>query len=171
MLFGKKKYNYLSILILYFKIVPGVVIIKIINNLIGSLLPTFSIIITAKFLDTALAVVGNRNKLSEIVFPLCAIIAIQLFNYYAGIIINLINIRAGNKIRKTAAPVIAEKKASVKFKYLEHQESADIINRATVNFEINLQGFFDQIFNAWNAIMVGVNRFCCNLYTVFHNIV
>ena len=138
--------------ILYFKLVPGAVIVKIINNIIGSVIPTFNIIITAMFLDAAVAAVGDRGKLSGVVFPLCAIIAVLLFNYYAGIIIGLVNARAGNKIRKIVIPAIAEKKAAVKFKYYEHQESVDIMNRAAGNFEGNLQDFFDRAFGGWAII-------------------
>ena len=152
MLFGKKKYNYLTVMITYFKLVPGAVIIKIINNLIGSVIPTFNIIITAKFLDAAVAAVADRSKISEVVFPLGAIIAVQLFYYYIGLLIGLINTRASNKMRKIVAPAIAEKKAAVKFRYYENQESVDIMNRAMGGFEGNLQGFFDQIFNAWGII-------------------
>ena len=152
MLFGKKKYSYLNMAVLYFKLVPGAVIVKIINNIIGSIVPTFNIIITAKFLDAAVAAAGDRDKLGEVYFPLVAIIAVLLFNYYAGIVISLINTRAENKIRKIVTPAIAEKKAAVKFKYYENQESVDIISRAAGSFEGNLQSFFDQIFGAWNII-------------------
>ena len=152
MLFGKKKYSYLSMVVLYFKLVPGAVIVKLINNIIGSIVPTFNIIITAKFLDAAVAAAGDRDKLVEVYFPLVAIIAVLLFNYYAGIVISLINTRAENKIRKIVTPAIAEKKAAVKFKYYENQESVDIISRAAGSFEGNLQSFFDQIFGAWNII-------------------
>ncbi|MDR1458717.1 MAG: ABC transporter ATP-binding protein/permease [Bacteroidales bacterium] len=152
MLFGKKKFSYLTMMFTYFKIVPGEVIIKIISNIVRSIIPTLSIIITAKFLDAAVAIVADRNKLGAVIFHLCAIIGISLFNYYVGIIIGLVNTRAGNKMRKVVSPKIAEKKAVVKFRYYEHQESVDIMNRAMGGFEGNLQGFFDQAFNAWNII-------------------
>ena len=152
MLFGRKKYNYLAFLVLYFKLVPGAVIAKVINNIIGSVIPTFNIVITAKFLDAAAAAAGDRDKLGDVYLPLGAIIAVLLFNYYAGIIMALVNTRAGNKIRKVAAPAVAEKRAAVKFKYYENQQSVDIMNRATNNFEDNLQGFFDRIFGTWNII-------------------
>ncbi|MCL2772557.1 MAG: ABC transporter ATP-binding protein/permease [Oscillospiraceae bacterium] len=152
MLFGKKKYNYLSMLILYFKLVPGACIIKVVNNIIGSIIPTFNIIITARFLNAAVASVSDRSKLNEVVFPLGAIIAISLFNYYIGILMGMLNTRTGNKIRKIVQPAVAEKKAAVRFRYYENQESTDITNRAMGNFEGNLQGFFDQIFNVWYIV-------------------
>ena len=150
MLFGKKKYNYLTVLIAYFKLVPAAVTVKIIKNIFVSILPTVNIIMVAKFLDSAVAAVNKTGEVSAIFFPLAVIIAIMLVNYYIEIFIGMLNTRAGNKIRKTVQPAIAEKKAAVKFRYYENQESVDIINRAMGNFEGNLQGFFDQIFGVWN---------------------
>lgn len=157
MLFGKKKYTYLSMVMLYFKIVPGAVAVKIITNIVGSIIPTFNIIITAVFLDNAIAVVKKRIEtgvleLGGVIFPLVAIICVSLFNYYIELVISLINTRASNKMRKIVVPVIAEKKAAVKFRYYEHQESVDIMNRAAGSFERNLQGFFDQVFGGWNLV-------------------
>jgi ATP-binding cassette subfamily B protein len=114
MLFGKKKYGYITMLVLYFKLVPGPLTVKIINNIISSVIPTFNIVITAMFLDAAVAAVGEPDKLSGVFFPLGAIIAVLLFNYYVGIIIGLINTRAANKIRTIVSPAVAEKKAAVK---------------------------------------------------------
>ena len=158
MLFGRKKYSYPAMIAIYFKLVPGAVIIKIINNIVGSIIPTFNIIITAMFLDSAVAAVADRSKISGVIFPLGAIIAVLLINYYIGILMGMLNTRAGNKIRKIVAPAVAEKKAAVKFRYYENQESVDIMNRAMGGFEGNLQGFFDQIFNVWNlaAQLIGL---------------
>ena len=152
MLFGRKKYNYLTMLILYFKLIPGTVTFRIIQNILGSVIPTFNIIITAKFIDAAVASVQGSGKLSEIYFPLGVIIAIILFNYYVGILMNILNTRARNKMRKIVDPIVAEKKASLKFRYYENQESVDIMNRAAGDFCGSLQGFFDQVFNVWGLI-------------------
>ena len=152
MLLGKKKYNYLTMLVTYFKIVPAAVTIKTIRNIIGSIIPTVNMLIVAMFIDRAIAAVDNPDKVSEIFFPLIVIIAIMLVNYYLDILMGMLNTRAGNKMRKIIDPAIAEKKASVKFRYHEHQESVDITNRAMWNFIMNLQGFFDQIFGVWNLV-------------------
>jgi ABC-type multidrug transport system fused ATPase/permease subunit len=150
MLFGKKKYNYFNMVALYFKIVPAAVVIKILYNIVNSFMPTLNIIITAMFLNNAVTAVENRGKIGIVVFPLIVIIAMKLFNYYAGIGIGMINTRASNKIKKIVTPAVAEKRASVKFKYYEVQESVDIMNRAMGEFEWNVQAFFDHIFSIWN---------------------
>lgn len=151
MLLGRKRYNYFTMLILYAKLVPAALAVKIAYNLVKSIIPTLNIIINARFLDAAVAVVSDYGKLSGVVFPLCAIIAVSLFNNYSGLVIRLVDTRANNKIRLIVAPAIAEKRARVKFRYYENQESVDIINRATGDFEKNLQGFFDQVFRVWGT--------------------
>jgi len=152
MLLGKKKYSYLTMLATYFKLVPGAVTVKIIQNLVGSALPTLNMIMVAMFIDRAIAAVGNPEKVSAIYFPLIVIIAVSLFNYYVGILMGMLNTRMQNKMRRIIDPAIAEKKAAVKFRYFENQESVDIMNRAMGNYWGNLQWFFDQIFWGWNMI-------------------
>ncbi|MCL1858662.1 MAG: ABC transporter ATP-binding protein/permease [Oscillospiraceae bacterium] len=152
MLLGKKKYNYMTMLIIYFKMVPAAVIIKFIKNIIVSVLPTVNIIMIAKFIDSAVAAVNKTGEVNAIFPPLFIIITIMLVNYYIEILIGMLNTRAGNKIKKIVQPAMAEKKASVKFRYYENQENVDIINRAMWHFEMNIQGFFDQVFGAWNLV-------------------
>jgi len=150
MFLGKKKYSFFSMIFLYFKIVPIAAIIKTANNIVRSVIPTFSIIITARFIDAAIIAVSDQNKINGIILPLVSIISILLFNYYSGVIIGLINTSAGNKMKKVLSPAIAVKKASIKFKYYEHQESVDIINRATGVLEGKFQEVFDEFFYAWD---------------------
>ena len=149
--FFKKKYSYITMLYTYFKLVPGTVIFKVLVNTIRAIIPTVNIIITAQFLDAAVIAVADK-KLSVVIFPLCLIIVINLFNFYIDILIDLINTKAENKIRKIVTPKLAEKKASIKYMYYEQQESVDLIERVTNYFEKNLQSFFEQVFSALNII-------------------
>ena len=152
MLFGKKKYSYMTMLIAYFKLVPSVATIKLVKNIIVSLIPTVNLIMTAKFIDAAITAVENPDKLSGIYFPLVTIIFIMLINYYIEIFMGILNTKAEAKIRKVIIPTLAEKKAAVKFKYYENQDSVDVMERVIGNFEGNLQGFLDKVFAAWNFI-------------------
>lgn len=149
MLFGRKKFNYFSMVLLYCKTVPFAAIAKTANNLIGAAVPTLNILVTAMFLDNAVAAVSHQVKLSEAYFPLAAIIALRMFDYYKGTVIGLISTRAANKLKKTVDPAIIEEKASIKFRYYENQDSVDIMNRAADGFGGNLQGFFDQVFDTF----------------------
>ena len=148
----KKKYGYLSVVAAYFKLVPVAVTVKIIRNLVGSALPTLNMLMVAAFIDSAIATIGGEGDIGSIFLPLCVIVSIMLVNYYIEILMGMLNTRAQNKIKKIVAPAVAEKMAAVKFRYYENQESVDMINRAMGGFEGNLQGFFDQIFGAWNLI-------------------
>ena len=148
----KKKYSYFAMVAAYFKLVPVAVTVKVVKNLIGSALPTINMIMVAAFIDAAIKTIGDPGNIGSIWVPLGIIVAIMLANYYIEILMGMLNTRAGNKIRRIVAPAVAEKRASVKFRYLEDQESVDVTNRAMGGFEGNLQGFFDQIFGAWNLI-------------------
>ena len=51
MLFNRNKYSYLSMVMQYIKLVPGMAIMKIIYNIINAVIPTVYIILTAFFFN------------------------------------------------------------------------------------------------------------------------
>lgn len=152
MLFGRKRYSYFSMVMLYLKLVPWMAATKVIYNLFNAIVPTVSIIVTAMFIDNATAAVMNGGSMSMVIFPLLGIIVIRIFNYYAGILIGLISIKAEGKLKLEVSPIVAERSACVKFKYYENQDSVDTINRVMGSFGQNIQGFFDHFFNVFSLI-------------------
>ncbi|GHV14851.1 ABC transporter ATP-binding protein [Clostridia bacterium] len=153
MLFGRKRYNYFQMILLYFKITPLIASVKIIQRLIGSVIPAFNIIVTAQFIDGAVKVVGNKGSdFSPVIFPVSAIVGIMLWNHFIGAIMSLLDKRTEIKRRRIFEPAIVEKKARLKFKYYENQETTDVINRSADSFTGNTQNFFNEAFGVWDII-------------------
>ncbi len=153
MFFGRKKYNYLSMIMLYIKLVPSMAVLKIGYNIISALIPTISIIITARFIDNAVVVATDNTRLLKVFLLLLGIIVIRLFHYYADVFIGLVGTRAAGKLKAIVAPAVAERIACIKYKYYEDQDSVDLINRAMGKFEQNIQIFFDELFSVFTVVM------------------
>lgn len=151
MLFGKKKYNFLTMLVLYFKSVPAAAIYRTVMIIVNSLTPTVSIIITAKFLDAAVAASEDRTKLGEVYIPLILFVILRLYWYYTSVADGLVMTGMWNKLRKICTSAIAEKRAKLKFKYYENQESIDLMSRATDGFDGWMVGFYDDTVNIFNV--------------------
>ena len=145
MFFGKKRFNFLTMLILYFKIVPAAATYRTVMAIISALTPTLSIIVTARFLDTAITAVGDRSQLHAVYPPLILLIIISLYHYYTSVLGNLVDTRMDNRLRRTLAPAVALKKARIKFRYYENQDSLDTMNRAIDGFDGKLKEFYDYV--------------------------
>lgn len=146
MLFQKKQFHYFNLVQLYFKTVPFFAVIKIIYYILVSIIPTFTILVNAQFIDTALAVASGNAEINSVVLPLGLIISLIIFQHYAEIGFALFNLRASNELRKRLIPMITERKASIKYSYYEKQDCIDIMNRATNAFDQVPQMFFDHAF-------------------------
>lgn len=153
MLFGKKKFNFLTMIILYFKSVPAAAVYRTLMTFVNALTPTFSIIVTARFLDAAVAAAGDRSKLNEVYIPLILLIILSLYSYYARVVTHLVMMKMWNKLRIAVMPEIAERKAKIKFKYYENQEKLDILERVTGGFDGWMAGFYDYVINVAGTIV------------------
>lgn len=152
MFFGRKRFSYLSMVFLYLKLVPSMAITKLIYNLISAALPTVNIFLTATFIDEAIRVAENDGRILNVLFPLLGIIGIQLFQYFVGVIVSLLGRKASNKLNSTVLLEVVERKANVKYKYYEDQNSVDTMDRAMNGFSSKIQGFFDHFFAAFAVI-------------------
>ena len=152
MLFNRNKYSYLSMVMQYIKLVPGMAIMKIIYNIINAVIPTVYIILTALFIDNAVGVVLDEKAVLAAIMPLVGILLIKLFQHYSNVIFALMSTKASNKLETVVLPEILRSKACVKYKYYEDQECVDIMHRATDRFKQNIQGFFDHIFATFSLI-------------------
>ena len=124
-------------------------ITKIIYNLASATIPTLSIFLTARFIDESINVIKNESGMYDVLFPLLGIVGIRLFQYFIGIIVRLLETKAGNRINSIVLPAVAERKANVKYEYYENQDSVDTMNRAMNGFSSRIQGFFDHFFEAF----------------------
>jgi len=143
MMFGWKKFSFLKMIILYFRSVPGSAVYRTVMTVVNALTPALSVLVTAKFLDTAVAAVADRSKLSEVALPLILLIVLSLYDYYANVVTNLVMMKMWNKLRLAVMPEIAEKRARIKFKYYENQENLDVMDRVTGGFDGRMAGFYD----------------------------
>ena len=90
MLFNRNKYSYLSMVMQYITLVPGMAIMKIIYNIINAAIPTVYIILTALFIDNAVGVVLDDKAVLDAIMPLVGILLIKLFQHYSNVIFALL---------------------------------------------------------------------------------
>jgi ATP-binding cassette subfamily B protein len=153
MLFGRKKYTYVNMITNYIKMVPFAAAFQVLTNIIGSVIPTFSIVFTARFIDGAIKVAENKGTdYSSVVFPIAAIVLMMIWQRYIGLLTDLVNVRANMKRRNIIDPTLAEKRACLKFKYYENQETMDVMSRVTDQFYGKTQECFNRIFNIWGIV-------------------
>ena len=152
MLLSKRKYDYFGMVLLYIRIAPMAAAAKILYYLLNAALPTASIFVNARFLDTAVGLAAGRGEQRDIALPLILVTGLLIFRHYAENVSGLIDAHGRNRLTEALLPAAAERKACVKHRYYEDQESLDLMNRAMDGFEETPQRFFDHAFGAFRIL-------------------
>jgi len=86
MILKRKKYGIPDMLTLSFKVSPLYSSIFAIHRVAGALIPTFSIFITAKFINTAMEILNKTADISSIHAPIILLGAVMVYNVLIGIL-------------------------------------------------------------------------------------
>ena len=78
----KRKYRFIDFLTIPLMICPLYTAIKILNQILGALLPSLQVLVTAKFIDTALLIFNQNSPREAIYLPL---IWLMLIVAYRGL--------------------------------------------------------------------------------------
>lgn len=145
MLLKQKKYTYRDMITLSFKTSPLFSIIFAVKSIIDALLPTFSIFITADFINTAIAVVNGESFLSEAYRPIALLITIALYHSLINVLMNFLNGRRQIIFRQKLMPEIVERQAKLKYQYIENAETADLLYRVCPRFHEIVWDMFTRV--------------------------
>ena len=153
MIFVKKKYGFADMFMLSFKISPFHTVLNVLSTIVSSLMPTFTIFVTASFIDTALAIFNGTAQRSDINLPIAMLMGITLYGIIIGVIFSFINSRKNIYFRKRVSPEILEKRAQLEYKYMEDPKMLDLINRVCGNIEGIIMEMLGRVLDIVNIIV------------------
>lgn len=136
---GKKKYNMLDTIRIPFKCSKGYAFLIAFQSLTDGLIPSIQILITAKFLDTAVEVANGKKAFGEVILPLSLIVVFIAYTWLSSQIIKFIEIKLELILREKFRVSITEKIAKLQYKYVENQETWDLISRVSKKPEVVLK--------------------------------
>ncbi|HOJ81298.1 MAG TPA: ABC transporter ATP-binding protein [Clostridiales bacterium] len=125
----KNKYGLPDMIILPFKVSPFYSAVFAVQRIVSGLMPTFTIFVTAKFVNTAIAILNKTAELRDIYVPIALLAGIMLYGVVIGVLMEFVNCRANIVFRKKLRPEMAEKRARLEYRHIEDQNTADLINR------------------------------------------
>ena len=159
-----KKFVYADMFLLSFKTSPMYSIIFAVKNIIDALIPTLSIFVTARFLDTAIAVYNNEAHISSVYGPVGFLAGIMLYTALIGVVMGLIDCNRNIYYRSKLVPEMLEKQAKLKYRHIENPKTADLINRVCPNYSGNVWGMYTQMITIV-SIVVYIMGIIISLFT------
>jgi ATP-binding cassette subfamily B protein len=132
--------TFLRALLLPFRVTPAANALQILTKLVGLAITPVSVLLTAYFIDTALAAVRDGSGFSAVLPPIIALAAFQLYWYVTGPLLALLNKHMAIKTRLALRVPFVEKRARLEYKHIESNDTIDLINRVWNNPEGRLSG-------------------------------
>lgn len=131
-----RNYNTGDIIKIPFKFAPAQAILIALQKLLDGVVPTLQILATAKFLDTAILIFKQEKGIKDIVMPLLFVILLLAYDWISKQLSKFAEVQIKNRLRGEFRVSIVEKIATLKYKYIENQDSWDLISRVIKEPEV-----------------------------------
>lgn len=145
MIYEDRKFGLLDSIKIPFQCTPMMAFIIVLQTLLSGLIPTVQILVTAEFINTAIAVVQNQAELSEIFPPLITVVVLIAYQWISWQLLQLSTVKMENAIREKFRTAITEKRAKLAYKHIENPQTWDLISRVSKDPETQIRTAFSDI--------------------------
>lgn len=125
----KKDYKLGDFLAVPLKVTPLFTVIVVLNKIISALVPSLTVLVTADFINTALAIFNGNVPHDNIYLPLLLLMVLIAYGYINGVLIGFVTTKMSMKLNEKFRCAIVEKRAKLEYKHIENNDTWDIINR------------------------------------------
>ena len=148
-----KEYNLMDFIKTPFKVGPGLLLVKVVNQIISSIIPSIQVLVTASFIDTAIAIFNGNMEYNRIFIPLTGLMLIIIYQYLNSSLISYVNLKLEMSLTEIIRTEIAYKRSKLEYRHIENNDSWDIITRTCGDPIGKINGGFENILGALNIII------------------
>lgn len=124
-----RSYKMLDFIKIPLSISPGMVILQVLfDGIISSLVPTFQVLATASFIDTAIRIFQGQEERSQIVLPVLWVLLFVSYNYLMALM-GLVREKLNLNLTEAFRAAVIEKRARLEYRHVENNETWDLIER------------------------------------------
>lgn len=150
----QKKYRMIDYLAIPFKACPGAMTIIGLNRLIVALIPAITTLVTAKFIDNAVAIYNGTMDKSAIIFPIICYILIHTYtNMNLAFIYNFMNVRYDMGIYHYVTTDLVNKRGRLEYKHIEDDKTWNLISRTCDEALFYIAQGMNNVFNIMEVII------------------
>lgn len=140
-----KKYSMIDFIRIPFRICPVYSGAKIMNYILSALTPSIQVLVTAKFIDTAINIFNGNAERSSIFLPLIFLMVIVSYNNLNWKLMSFINLKYSMRMEKVYRSAIIDKRAKLEYKHIENNDTWDLISRTCTNPDKKISFGFNSI--------------------------
>lgn len=140
----KGKYIF-GIIKIPFKYAPANSFMLAVQKVLEAVIPTLKILVTAKFLDTAISIFNGKENINKIFMPLILLALLISFKWISEQFSKFIEIKLKIKLSEKLRVDIIEKRGRLKYKYIEDSDTWDLISRVSKDSEEKFKNAYNEL--------------------------
>lgn len=149
----QRKYTIFDMVVLPFQASKAMVILLSVYRIISGLLPSLTILATARFVDTALEIFNGTADKNSIYPPLFIILGIGLYSYTSKILIRFAHMRMSLRLAETYLYSLVDKMSRLDYSHIENSESQELINRVCKKGDIKVMFGFGDLYQIFDLVL------------------
>lgn len=150
---SNKKYIFWDFLRIPLSICPICSLLKVFNVVLAALIPSFQVLLTADFVDTAMAIFAGTKAQTDIFSPLFLLMATVGYSGLNPQLISFVDLRFEMKLTQVYRSAMAEKRARLAYRHIENADSWDLITRTCTDPVTKLKEGFDSCLDAASIVI------------------
>lgn len=123
-------------------------------KLLEGLAPTLSMVATAQFINSTVDVFNGKQDSSAIILPIVLVTLCTAYSWLCPHIVGIAQVKLENELRENFRVSLVEKVASLKYNYIENQDSWDLISRVCKEPEKHCMEAYGQLFDTISLVMI-----------------
>ncbi|WDV44359.1 ABC transporter ATP-binding protein [Clostridiaceae bacterium M8S5] len=135
----KNMYNTFDIIKIPFKFAPKYASIIGIQKILDGVVPILQVLATAKFINTAINILNKEMSFNQILIPLTLVVLLIFYSWMSNQLIKFMEVKLEIRLRDTFRVNITEKRAKLKYRYIEDNYTWDLISRIAKEPEIQFK--------------------------------
>lgn len=139
----EKDYKLWDYVYLPFSFAPIAVAVQIVDKIIGALIPSLQVLVTAKFVDTVLGLLNNKGNARGLAYDLLHIVLLISYRYISVLIVEIAKTKMQIKLCESFQEAIIEKRAKLQYSHIENNETWDLVERVGKNAADKIVEGFD----------------------------
>lgn len=138
----KRQYAIADILKIPLNCAPYSAILIAVQRILEGALPAVQVVVTAKFIDTAVAVAKGSKALSEIFPSLIMVVGLIGYSWISAQLIKFVEVKMELILKAKFRTAITEKRAKLSYKHVENKETWDLISRVSKSPEVQAKNAY-----------------------------
>lgn len=148
-----KKYGFWDFIRIPMTVCPLHTAGKLLNRVAASLMPSVQVLVTAAFVDTALAIFAGTMAKEAVFGPLLGLLLLVAYNNLNWQVMSFVDLKSQMRLTRVYRAEMAAKRARLEYRHIEDNDTWELINRVCKEPVEKINGGFQNLMGAADIVL------------------